>query len=181
MIDSLKQQAKTPIILDIGCGDKTLQSLFHGAKYLGIDVTSDSSADFILNCNIDNPPFADKSIDAVIMTNSLEHIFNTKHILDEIRRVILPDGLFYFSVPMTYPRHAHPDDYIRFTPYYFKRAFADWRTIRLQTSNSIFSTPFLLTGQIFSMFFPNWLTLIPITLINSLTVSLVDPEEQVTI
>lgn len=155
-----------PTILDIGCGTKPLQSLFPKWNYFGIDINTESHADFILDCNKDTFPLPDGTIDGIILSNSLEHIFNTNHLLNEIRRVLKPNGLIYFSVPMTFPVHAHPDDYHRFTPYCIKRLFSDCEILCLNLTNSLFSTPVILCSQILETLFPIVLTCIPITFLN---------------
>jgi SAM-dependent methyltransferase len=156
-----------PIILDVGCGAKPLKGFFPGARYLGIDVDPESEADFVLDCNRDTLPLPDDSVDAIVLSNSLEHIYNIKHLLGEIQRVLKASGLVYFSVPMTYPVHAHPEDYHRFTPYYFKEAFFNWNIIQLSGTNSVFSTPLLLIAQLLETIFPNWITFLPIVTLNA--------------
>ncbi|QTA81897.1 SAM-dependent methyltransferase [Desulfonema limicola] len=165
-ISLLYQDIKNPAVLDIGCGDKPLLSLFHEVQYIGIDMDAQSLADFIIDCNKDNFPLKDCSIDAVLLSNSLEHIYNTNHLIDEISRVLKPGGLIFFSVPMNYPVHAHPDDYFRFTPYYFKRRFQDFDIIQLNVSNSVFSTPLLLVSQLFDTFFAQYVCAVPVLILN---------------
>lgn len=166
-IGLLYEWASRPIVLDIGCGDKPFRRWLSEGQHIGIDIDSNSAADYVLDCNTDCFPMAKDSVDGVILSNSLEHIFDTSHLLTEISRVLKPGGLIYFSVPMTFPVHAHPDDYYRFTPYYFERVFSDWEILQLNVTNSVFSTPLLLTGQILETFFPTWLTFLPIMLLNS--------------
>jgi SAM-dependent methyltransferase len=44
-------------------------------------------------------PFADESFDAVISLATVEHIINLDHHLNEINRILAPDGYFYISAP----------------------------------------------------------------------------------
>ncbi len=162
----LYQQSNRPTVLDIGCGNKPLRALFPKARYLGVDISPDSAADMIVDCNRDRLPMDDNSVDAIIISNALEHIYNTQHITQEARRIIKPNGFLFFSVPMSYPVHAHPHDYLRFTRYYFQRAFSDWEAIELNATNSLFSTPLLLGGLIFDSFLPRWIVFFPILLNN---------------
>lgn len=163
----LLQTTPEPVVLDVGCGSKPFMKWFSPGQYIGIDIDPDSSADFVLDCNRDSFPMKNNTIDGVMLSNSLEHIFDTTHLLSEIFRVLKPGGLIYFSAPMTFPVHAHPDDYHRFTPYYFKRLFSDWELLELNGTNSVFSTPLLLSCQILETFFPTWLTCLPITILNA--------------
>ena len=163
----LYERTSHPLVLDIGCGNKPFRGWFSEGQYIGVDMDSNSAADFVLDCNRDSFPMAKDFVDGVILSNSLEHIFDTSHLLTEIFRVLKPGGFIYFSVPMMFPVHAHPDDYYRFTPHYFERLFSDWDILQLNVTNSVFSTPLLLTCQILETFFPIWLTFLPITLLNS--------------
>jgi 2-polyprenyl-3-methyl-5-hydroxy-6-metoxy-1,4-benzoquinol methylase len=46
-------------------------------------------------------PFADSSFDLVTCNHILEHLFQTEHLVREIRRVLQPSGLAVISVPNT--------------------------------------------------------------------------------
>lgn len=48
-------------------------------------------------------PFADNSFDKVICSEVLEHIQNYQGVLQEIRRVLKPDGVLAISVPRAWP------------------------------------------------------------------------------
>jgi SAM-dependent methyltransferase len=44
-------------------------------------------------------PFESHSFDGVVMDNVLEHIKDPEHTLQEVRRVLRPDGIFLIGVP----------------------------------------------------------------------------------
>lgn len=161
------RSTSNPVVLDVGCGCKPFEERFSEGHYIGVDIDPDSAADFVLDCNKDSFPTPKDSVDGVILSNTLEHIFDISHLLAEICRVLKPGGLIYFSVPMTFPVHAHPDDYYRFTPHYFERSFSGWEILQLNVTNSVFSTPLLWTAQVLETFLPTWITFLPITLLNS--------------
>jgi SAM-dependent methyltransferase len=68
-------------------------------------------------------PFADHSFDKIICSEVLEHIHNYQAVLQEIRRVLKPNGLLAISVPRYWPEkicwrlsreyHAVPGGHIR--------------------------------------------------------------------
>lgn len=60
-------------------------------------------------------PFEDNTFDGAICLNVLEHIYDTRFVLDEILRVLKPGATLYISVPFIFRVHGHPDDYSRHT------------------------------------------------------------------
>lgn len=60
----------------------------------GLDIISfdldDASEDF---------PLTDGSLDAIICLSTIEHLINTEHFIDEVRRVLSDDGRLYLSAP----------------------------------------------------------------------------------
>ncbi len=60
-------------------------------------------------------PFDDNSFDGAICLNVLEHIFDTRFVLDEMFRVLKPGATLHISVPFIFRVHGHPDDYSRHT------------------------------------------------------------------
>ncbi len=60
-------------------------------------------------------PFGDGHFDGAICLNVLEHIYDTRFVLDEIFRVLRPGGVLHISVPFIFRVHGHPDDYSRHT------------------------------------------------------------------
>jgi len=63
----------------------------------------------------ENLPFTDNSIDLAICVGVLEHVKKPLDIVNEIKRVLKPNGLIYIEVPFLQPFHAAPNDYYRWT------------------------------------------------------------------
>jgi SAM-dependent methyltransferase len=85
-----------------------------GVKYIAVDLIAkqrpDVRADFETTL-----PFADASIDRVMLLNVLEHIYEHRLLMSELRRVLKPGGKMYFYVPFFIVIHRHPHDYYRYT------------------------------------------------------------------
>jgi len=93
-------------LLDIGCGNCMYAELFPNAEYVGIDIADDiiaharSKGFNVIKADIEKDlPFKDESFDSVIMLDVLEHIYDTVHIMKEIRRVLKPNGFVILITP----------------------------------------------------------------------------------
>ncbi|MCP3875292.1 MAG: class I SAM-dependent methyltransferase [Desulfobacteraceae bacterium] len=62
-----------------------------------------------------NLPFGDNYFDLVIAQAVLEHVRYPGIIIQEMERVLSPDGFTYIEVPFLQPFHAYPNDYQRYT------------------------------------------------------------------
>lgn len=66
-------------------------------------------------------PLEDASVDSAMATEVLEHCPDPLLVLREIRRVIKPGGVFFFTVPFLWPLHDVPRDEYRYTPFALER------------------------------------------------------------
>ena len=57
-------------------------------------------------------PFADASVDSLLLVGVLEHVDDPVGVLAEARRVLKPGGLGYVAVPFLQMEHA-AQDYVR--------------------------------------------------------------------
>jgi SAM-dependent methyltransferase len=118
-------------LLDVGCGDKPYEAFFrpYVREYIGIEHegvfpnTNASSAqtgpdrrpDLYYDGN--RLPFGDGSFDTVLSIQVLEHTPRPQPLLDEMARVLAPDGLLILSAPFSGRLHEEPYDYFRYTPH----------------------------------------------------------------
>ena len=66
-------------------------------------------------------PIADETFDAVFSLSTLEHVYELDDTLEELHRVLKPDGRLILSIPFLFRVHGHPDDYHRGTPSFWHR------------------------------------------------------------
>lgn len=78
-----------------------------------VDLYSVSGVDVV--ADISRLPFGDGTVDAIICTQTLEHIADPNAVVREIERILRPGGLCYITVPFLYPYHSSPHDYYRWT------------------------------------------------------------------
>lgn len=111
-------------ILDIGCGIKTVLHFLPGEKY-GLDPLAkeyrkiyDYPSDIrIIKGGGESIPFSENIFDVVFCTNALDHAENPARVVQEIYRVIKPDGFFILIVELiervrrsSEGRVGHPHD-----------------------------------------------------------------------
>jgi SAM-dependent methyltransferase len=93
------------------------QPLFPGKKYIKQDVQDFNPACIDVICDIaDMKPISNESIGLVLNLESLEHLPYPQKAIDEIHRVLRPNGLLILTTVMHFKIHRTPKDYWRFTP-----------------------------------------------------------------
>ncbi len=129
------QDLKTKIsgnVLDLGCGVMPYRAFLKENdridQYIGMDLQhSEYHNKVVPDMFWDgySIPLADNSQDWIIVTEFLEHYYDTASILKEMRRVLKPGGSLFFSIPFIYSLHEVPHDHHRFTPFSLSKHFAD--------------------------------------------------------
>jgi len=107
---------KVEKLLDAGCGGGCLAKAAAGrfSEYHGVDLSpvllkqaSDNLANIagqnnisLSRCDLDQGlPFDNNCFDAVSCIGVLEHVMNPPNVIDEIHRVLKPDGVFVVGAP----------------------------------------------------------------------------------
>jgi SAM-dependent methyltransferase len=93
------------------------QPLFTGKRYIKQDMRDFDPPCIDIICDIsDMKPIPNESIGLVLNLESIEHIAYPQKALDEIHRVLRPNGLLILTTVMHFKIHRCPKDYWRFTP-----------------------------------------------------------------
>lgn len=107
----LSQQKFEHPILDIGCGDGIFAKILFDEKIdTGIDplnyelesAKQYNMYDELIEAFGDKIPKGDNSYKTVFSNSVLEHIKNLDPVLKEINRVLVPEGIFYATIPTNY-------------------------------------------------------------------------------
>ena len=108
-------------LLDVGCGRKPYESLFNVTSYIGLDIAGGGHNDDAKSADVyyDGKvfPFTDSFFDYVISNQVLEHVLDQEQLMEEIYRVLKPDGLLLITVPFVWDEHEAPYDYWRYTSF----------------------------------------------------------------
>lgn len=82
-----------------------------------------------LICDAHDLPFADGSMDAVIVQAVLEHVVDPARCVAEIHRVLAPNGIVYSDTPFMQQVHGRQFDFTRFTKLGHRRLFRKFAEI----------------------------------------------------
>jgi len=102
-----------------------LRPLFPGKRYVGTDLRCGPGVDCVLDLH--RVGLRAESAGTVLVLDTLEHVEYPRRAIEEVARVLKPEGLFLLSSVMDFPIHEHPYDFWRFTPSGFEsllRTFA---------------------------------------------------------
>jgi SAM-dependent methyltransferase len=108
-------------ILDVGCGQKPYLSLFKYTEYIGMEVEQEGhdhtneQVDVFFDGKVF--PFENDHFDGVLTSQVLEHVFTPDEFLQEIHRVLRPDGRLLLTVPFVWDEHEQPYDYARYSSF----------------------------------------------------------------
>ena len=107
-----------PRILIIGAGNVRFS---HAADFVYTDVAFSAGIDAIVDSH--DLPLADASFDMVVAVAVLEHVADPFRVVNEIWRVLKPEGFVYAVTPFLQPVHMGAYDFTRFTYLGHRRLF----------------------------------------------------------
>ncbi len=150
-IDLEKALNKSPVKIEIGCGQKRRENT------IGIDRVDLPSVDIVTDIENGLSFLPDNSVDEVYSSSCFEHINNFIHLMKEIVRVLKPTGranIFvpHFSNPYYFSDPTHVRFFGLYTFYYFVESeyqlkrkvptfYFDFK-IRVQSQKLKFASPF---------------------------------------
>lgn len=114
--DMVQVEGEPPLrVLDVGCGGR--KQYFHA---IGIDRHPHPGVDIVADLER-GLPVADRSIDHVFAVHFLEHVHHLLPLLNELHRVLRPEGVLHVMVPHhasvnawadpTHVRYFHPQTF----------------------------------------------------------------------
>ena len=131
-------------VLDAGAGEAPYRELFSMHEYVTCDWTNSphpGARRVDIVAPLDRLPVDDKCFDAVVSTQVLEHVASPAAVLRELKRVLVPGGRLWLTVPFVGELHEEPFDYYRYTPYALRHLLegASFSGIEVQPIGGYFS------------------------------------------
>lgn len=107
-------------------GYADLRPLFPEKAYVGCDLRQGIGVDRIedlMRLSLD-----DGTVGTVLILDTLEHVENCHVAMQEVHRIVKPEGVVAISSVMLFPIHEYPSDYWRFTPEAFRLLLRPFQT-----------------------------------------------------
>ncbi len=112
---------------------------FNPSEYIGCDIVPNNRYVDIL-CDAENiiDKFGYKVFDIVIATEVLEHIFNWKKVIHNIKNILTNNGIVVITTRSKgFHRHNYPNDYWRYEINDMKNIFSDFDIIVLESDKEV--------------------------------------------
>lgn len=130
--------------LDIGAGFSPYDCYYkeNFPNRTVLDIKPSAKVDVV--GDIHHLPFKNNEFDNVLCFEVFEHLKNPWQAVQEIKRVLKPDGRLILSTRFIAPLHDTPNDYFRFTKYGLQDLFKDWKIqVLKQELNTLATLAFL--------------------------------------
>jgi len=120
-IGALTQDA---VILDVGAGHGDFADIYQGRPAILLDVYPYPEIDVVCDLTY-SVPFRAGSLDAVVLMNVLEHIYDARVLFAAVNTLLKPGGIFIIAVPFLLKIHQAPYDFVRYTHFSLQRLGQD--------------------------------------------------------
>ena len=115
------------IVLDAGAGEQFYKYLLDHTQYEAADFekVDKEYAKSTYVCDLSNIPVEDERFDYVLFNQVMEHLSDPMKALNELNRVLKPNGKIIYTGPLFYEEHEIPYDFFRYTQFSLKKMFYD--------------------------------------------------------
>ena len=121
----LLERSAAPLVLVVGGGvmGKGMRALTSEPAIRLVNVDPSPGSEAILFCDGHDVPFKDGSVDGMVTQAVLEHVADPVRCVEEIHRVLKPDGIVYSEIPFMQQVHQYGYDFTRFSHLGHRRLF----------------------------------------------------------
>ncbi len=136
-LDALVKEHATPdLVLDLGSGKSPYKAFFPNS--ISLDTHPESGADLLADAL--KLPISDEQFNQVICLELLEHVQDPQKCIDEIYRVLRPNGKLILSTRFVFSIHHAPSDYFRFTRYGLRHLLKNFEIVSIEAETTNFET-----------------------------------------
>lgn len=125
--------------LDIGSGNQPYRPHFDEFQ---LDYLCTDEGDFRVTAMSrgERLPFAASSFDLVLSSQVLEHVTDPWRCVEEIHRILKPEGYLIFSVPFVWEVHNYPGDFWRFSEQGVRQLLKRFEILQMEGSTNSLQT-----------------------------------------
>ncbi len=129
----IKKLGGNALILNIGSKNVRFPS-----NVLNLDLAHSPQVDVVGDAHC--LPFKDECVDGVIVTALLEIVENPEKVVNEIHRVLNPQGVILATLPFLQTYHPDPTDFRRFTKEGVEKLFKNFKKEKIINTRGLFSS-----------------------------------------
>ena len=135
-LKSISPNYKNLDVIEIGSGDSgknfSAMHIFENSKtFLQTDINKNYGHKYL---DITEDLDIEDKFDLVLCTNVLEHVYETKKAIKNLKSLMKDGGQLLVSVPFIYPLHDEPTDFWRFTEHALKKIFSEYKILKIKTT-----------------------------------------------
>lgn len=148
------------LILDIGGNKKSKRGLFDIDCYENTVIyanLSDAKSPDVVN-DASCLPFRSETFDSVICSELLEHVYDPRKVIVEVRRTLKPGGKVMICVPFMVGIHGDPYDFGRYTDSFWSRLLDEtgFTSIEIQAQGAYYSVFYDMLRSMIYKRIANW-------------------------
>jgi len=132
----LARHATKKRTLDIGSGGSIYGKFF--PNRVTMDIDPKRKPDVIGDAH--DVPFKDNEFEVVLCTEALAYMRDPRRAINEMSRVLAPDGVLILSTRFMFPFCDSRHDYWRFTQYGLRELLSQWEIVELTPETTNFET-----------------------------------------
>jgi len=133
------------VVLDLGSSISPHRNHFAQCTFFSVDINWDRRPSLVADIHL--LPFRDNTADVILLLDVLEHCQSPRNIVQEVQRVLKPDGVCIAVVPFLYKFHPDPSDYYRYTDQALSYLFKDFSKVYLSAFGNRFQCIYELLYQ----------------------------------
>lgn len=123
-----------------------LRPYYPKRSFFGADMRLGAGVDVVLDLH--EIKLENATAGTVLLYDTLEHVEFPSRALDEVYRILHPDGFVVVTTPFAFPIHSYPNDYWRFTPEGLRSLLHSFGTVHVDAVGDALS-PHLVFGVAF--------------------------------